>query len=136
MQPQTFVFIGQSGCGKGTQVDLLKKVLTEKDQSRKIVVFETGIKFREIFKGDNYSSKVAREIYERGGLQPDFLAVRNWSNMLFDDTEGHEHIFFDGICRRLSEAEMFTTAMEFYERQATIIFVNVSNKWAKKRLMD
>lgn len=136
MNPQTFVFIGRSGCGKGTQLDLLKKFIKEKDPEKEVITFETGAKFREVFEGQNYSSKLSREIYDVGGLQPEFLAVRNWANMLFDNIKGgDEHMMFDGICRRILETEIFTTAMEFYKRNPVVIYVNVSRKWSKDRLL-
>ncbi len=134
MTPQTFVFIGRSGCGKGTQVELLKDLLKEKDPSREILHLETGAKFREFIDGPNYSNKLSKEIYINGGLQPEFLAIRNWSDMLIENVKGGEHIMFDGICRRLLETEVFTSTMEFYQRQPVVIYIDVSRKWSTDRL--
>jgi adenylate kinase family enzyme len=134
MTPQTIVFIGRSGCGKGTQVELLKNLLKEKDPSSEILYLETGAKFREFIAGQNYSNKLSKEIYENGGLQPEFLAIRNWSDMLIENVKGNEHIVFDGICRRLLETEVFTSTMDFYQRHPTVIYINVSRKWSTDRL--
>jgi adenylate kinase family enzyme len=135
MESQTFIFIGRSGCGKGTQVDLLKKVLEEKDPSSEIVHFETGNNFRELVSGESYTSKLAKEIYDKGNLQPDFMAISFWSDFLIKNFKGNELLIFDGICRCLSETMSFTSAMAFYNRNPIVIYVNVSRKWSKEKLL-
>src|SRR6185369_8914356 len=84
MQPQTFIFIGRSGCGKGTQAELLQKSLQEKEPNAQIFYLETGANFREFIKGEKYSNTLARKIMEEGGRQPDFLAVWMWSHVLLE----------------------------------------------------
>ena len=135
MPPQTFVFIGRSGCGKGTQAELLQKRLKEKDPNGEIFNLETGSSFREFIKGDKYSNKLSAELYKNGDRQPDFLAIWMWSHIILDKFKGTEHIFFDGIARSLPEATVFTTALNFYKRTATIIYLNVSREWSKERLL-
>lgn len=135
MTPQTFIFIGRSGCGKGTQVALLQKYLKEKDPNVGIIHLETGSKFREFIAGKGYSNKLAGEIYKKGERQPDFLAVRFWANLLVDTIKADEHIFFDGICRSLVEAKVFSTITEFYNRKVTVVYINVSRKWSTDRLL-
>jgi adenylate kinase family enzyme len=128
MKPQTFIFIGRSGCGKGTQAELLQKYLKEKDPAGEILYIETGANFREFMKGEKHSNFLAKEIYERGDRQPDFLAVWMWSHVLIDKMKGTEHLFFDGITRSLPEAETFTTA------KVTVVYLNVSREWSETRL--
>ncbi|OHA93355.1 MAG: hypothetical protein A3H52_01195 [Candidatus Zambryskibacteria bacterium RIFCSPLOWO2_02_FULL_39_26] len=135
MTPQTFIFMGRSGCGKGTQADLLKKYLKEKDPNAEIFYIETGANFREFVKGQKYSNQLANKIYKNGERQPDFLAIWMWAHIILNDFKGTEHLFFDGITRSLPEAMAFTTALEFYERKATVIFINVSREWSEARLL-
>ena len=135
MQPQTFIFIGRSGCGKGTQVELLKKVLAEKVPTGEILYLETGANFRDFIKGEKYSNKLSNEIYVSGDRQPDFLAVWMWSHVILDKFKGNEHVLLDGICRSLPETMSFTTALNFYNRKAQVIFINVSREWSKERLL-
>lgn len=135
MSPQTFIFIGRSGCGKGTQVALLQKLLKEKDPKAEIVHLETGSKFREFIAGNGYSNRLAKEIYAKGDRQPDFLAVRFWANLLVDVIKADEHIIFDGICRSLPEATIFSTITGFYNRKVTVVHVNVSRRWSTDRLL-
>jgi adenylate kinase family enzyme len=135
MDLQTIIFIGRSGCGKGTQVGLLKDVLKEKDSEREILHLETGIKFREFMLGDNYSHKLSNEIYKRGERQPDFLAISFWADFLVENLKENEHLFCDGICRSFPEAMIFTTAVDFYKRKVKVIHINVSREWSRDRLL-
>ena len=135
MSPQTFVFIGRSGCGKGTQAELLQKLLKEKDPNGEIFYLETGAYFRDFIKGEKYSNVLSNKIYQNGDRQPDFLAVWMWGHILLDKFKGTEHLFFDGITRSLPEATVFTTAMEFYNRKPIVINLSVSREWSEERLL-
>ncbi len=134
MPPQTFIFIGRSGCGKGTQADLLKKLLKEKDPNGEILYVETGNNFREFIKGDKYSNKLSAEIYKNGDRQPDFLAIWMWAHVVLNEFKGTEHLFFDGTPRSLPEAMALTTALEFYNRKGIVIDINVSREWSIERM--
>lgn len=135
MSPQTFIFIGRSGCGKGTQAELLQKLLKEKDPSGEIFYLETGANFREFIKGQSYSNRLSDGIYKKGDRQPDFLAVWMWAHVILDLFKGTEHLFLDGICRSLPEATTFTTALDFYNREAIVVHLNVSREWSEERLL-
>ena len=46
------------------------------------------------------------------------------------------HLVFDGAPRARDEAEVLTTALEFYKRERpTIIHINVSRAWSEKHLL-
>jgi adenylate kinase family enzyme len=135
MSPYTFIFIGRSGCGKGTQVDLLHKALQAKDPSTEIQYLETGANFREFIQGTKYSNVLSNEMYKNGDRQPDFLAIWMWSHILLDTFKGTEHLLLDGICRSLPEAMTFTTALQFYNRKGIVIHLNVSRGWSRDRLI-
>lgn len=135
MTPQTFIFMGRSGCGKGTQAELLKTYVQEKDPNSEIFYLETGANFREFIKGQGYSNELSNKIYVNGDRQPDFLAIWMWAHILLEKFKGTEHLFLDGITRSLPEAMAFTTALEFYGRKATVIFLNVSREWSEARLL-
>ncbi len=134
MQPHIFIFMGRSGCGKGTQADLLMKLLREKDPNTPVLYLETGAKFREFIKGGSYSSKRSAEVYATGARQPDFLAIHFWADFLIDSFEGHEHIVADGTPRSLPEAQLLIQAFNFYNRIPHIIYLDVSRDWAVDRL--
>lgn len=135
MPPQAFIFIGRSGCGKGTQADLLKKYLTTKDPSREIFYLETGNRFRDFIKGEGISSKLSLEISHSGDRQPDFLAIWMWAHLFIENLKGDEHVIIDGTPRSINEARVLDSAIKFYRREPVIVFyLNVSRAWAEKRL--
>jgi adenylate kinase len=137
MNPKTFIFTGRSGCGKGTQVELLKEYIAKNDVSKTPIFYlETGARFRDFIKGDSYSSKLSNEMYKNGVRQPDFLAVWMWSHIFINDLKGGEHIFIDGTPRSLAEAKVLNTAMKFYGRgKPYVVYLNVSRDWSEKKLL-
>lgn len=136
MNPQTFILIGRSGCGKGTQGGLLAEHIKIQDEAkRNIYYLETGANFREFFKEKNYSAELAKEVYERDDRQPDFVAVWMWAHLFLKDLKGDEHLFADGTCRSLPEAQIFDTALKFYKRKANVIYIDVSRKWSEGHLL-
>jgi adenylate kinase family enzyme len=136
MTPQTFVFIGRSGCGNGTQADLLAKRLTKSSSEHSIFRLETGQRFREFTAAPGYTSSLAKSIQEEGGLQPSFLAVWIWADILIEKMKGNEHVIIDGTPRKIGEAIIFADAMKFYSRQSHIIYLNVSREWSEARLSE
>ena len=137
MNPQTVIFIGRSGCGKGTQAGLFKDWLHKEDiHKNQILYVETGDRFRKFINGENFSAKLSKEFYEEDKRQPDFLACLMWGNMLVEELEENMHVVFDGAPRSLPEAHLVTTAFEFYKRnRPTIIHIDVSREWSEKRLL-
>lgn len=135
MEKQTLIFMGRSGSGKGTQADLLAEYL-EKNDSRKIFRVESGAQFRELFAGDSFTSKIANEINNAGGLQPEFLSIAIWSNDMLRNLEEDSHIVLDGTARKLLEAQAMKGAFDFYKRQNVIVIdLEVPRDEAKKRLL-
>jgi len=133
----TVIFIGRSGCGKGTQSALLKEWILGRDlEKRHILDVETGAKFREFIRSDSYSAKLSKAIYMSDRLQPNFLACIMWGDMLVSELEENMHLFFDGAPRSRPEAEILTTALEFYGRKRPkVINISVSRKWSEEKLL-
>ncbi len=137
MNLQTFIFIGRSGSGKGTQAKLLERYLAKSDQElRPVYYLETGEQFRKFIKGKNLSSKLSRKIYEEAGLQPSFLAIHFWSKLLIENLTSQEHLIVDGTPRYLDEARVFTAALSFYGRLATVIYLDIPRGVSEARLRE
>lgn len=136
MNQKTFIFIGRSGCGKGTQVELLISQLKE-TSDREIFYLETGQKFREFVKEPNYTSGLSYDVMQTGARQPDFLAAHIWSHLMIQKYNGRQHFVIDGTPRSRNEALMLDTAMKFYKiEKPVIVYINVSHDWAKARLAE
>ena len=136
MELQTFIFIGRSGCGKGTQVALLQEYMKKHDQERYLFYIETGERFRQFIKEHSLSSRSAAEIYKTGNRQPDFIAVWMWSHLLVERMTGEEHVIFDGTPRSLHEAQILDTAITFYNRhRPQVLYFNISRETSKSRMI-
>lgn len=135
MDLKTFIFIGRSGCGKGTQVKLLMDHLKEKED-KDIFYLQTGQHFRDFVKKDGFANKMADKIMEEGGRQPDFLAVWIWSNAFLENVKDEEHLIIDGTPRSLNEARILDTAVKFLKRKKPyVVYLDVSREWSEERLL-
>ena len=137
INPQTFIFFGPSGSGKGTQAKLLIEKLKEKDPNTEVLYLETGQKLREFAKEQSFSAQKTKEVIDSGGLMPEFLPIWIWSQFFVDNMTGAEHLVVDGISRKLHEAWILDTALRFYSRvEPVVISIIVSPEWATDRLEE
>jgi adenylate kinase len=132
----TLIFVGKSGSGKGTQVKLLEKYLSEKDPKTPIVGLETGDFLRQYFGSGTYSSEISKVITNSGQLQPEFISINMWSNFLLKFMKPNCHLFVDGTPRKFHEAGAFDSAIEFYDRKNPIvILLHAPHDVVKDRLL-
>ncbi len=133
----TVIFIGRSGCGKGTQAALLKDRMHKMDDAKNHILYvETGEHFRTFTRGSSYSATLSRAVSESGERQPNFLAGWMWANVLINEMDPGMHLVFDGAPRARAEAELLTTALKFYSREKpVVIHIDVSRKWSEEKLL-
>ena len=137
------IMIGRSGCGKGTQAELLVKYFEKKYKSPDIENFlnikhiTTGGNFREFIKSGNYTADNTREVLNSGGLMPEFLAIWNWAHIFINNTKENDSIILDGAPRKLIEVHALESALTFYNyKNPIVIYLDVSEGWAKDRLLN
>lgn len=133
MNKKVFIFIGKSGCGKGTQAKLLIEKLGQKNES--VYYVSTGDEFRRVFSMNTYSSGLVKSIVDQGLFCPSFAAVSMWTNALFRDLKEDQHIIIDGTPRSVSEAMVLDTLFPFYDATPVVIYIDVSREWATERLL-
>lgn len=134
MNKGVYIFIGQSGSGKGTQVELLKKKILSLDKDAKIFDLETGNVFRELIKGKTYTGKLTREMIEKGKLPPSFLGVHAWSHSIIENYTGDQHVFIDGTPRVAEEVPELCSTFEFFDWYPHVFYIVVSDEWSYDRL--
>jgi adenylate kinase family enzyme len=135
MNQKVFILIGRSGCGKGTQGALLTEYL-KKNSDRDVLYVQSGNEFREFIKGSSTTQKLSSELYTADKLQPEFLSVYMWINILVKNYKSGEHVIFDGAPRRRHEAGVIDSIFDFYKMNYPIVInIDVSEKWATERLM-
>jgi adenylate kinase len=118
MQATTIIFIGPQGSGKGTQIELLDKVIAEKDPLRRIVDIQTGRRFRAMAaKRETYSERKIEKTLDTGQLQPDFLTHILWGQAMLDQLDPKSHLLIDGFPRTAQQAEVLEDALDFFERK-------------------
>ncbi len=136
MNKETFIFIGSSGSGKGTQVGLLKEELIKKNPIMPIFYLQTGQYFREFIKGDSLAAQIAKGAIDNGERAPDFLAMYIWSKVFVENLKGEEHLIIDGSPRSINEAKNLDIALKFFKREhPAVIYLKVSRKWSFDHLL-
>lgn len=134
MEKQFIILLGRSGSGKGTQAALLKTFLENKGHE-KVVHITTGGGFREFMESGSYIANLAKEVNTIGGLQPEFLAVWNWSNIFINTLTGNETVILDGAPRKPFEAGILHSAIEFAKyRTPLVVYLDVSENWSRDHL--
>src|SRR3989344_3468777 len=135
MSPQTFIFFGPSGSGKGAQAKLLIEKLNVVDSEKRVLYLETGEKLREFVKEASLTAKLAKEVLNSGGLMPEFIPIWVWTEFLIRHVSGDEHLIIDGSPRKLDEATILDSALQFYKREKPfVISIEVSDAWARERM--
>ena len=136
MKPQTYVFIGPSGSGKGTQAQLLIDTLAKVAPEHKSLYIQSGQELRDFMKEDNYLAKLTNKTLSEGNLMPSFMPIYIWGRVLVNKYTGDEHLVFDGTPRRLSEAEAMDSMFKFLDlEKPTVIYLAVPLEESVKRLM-
>ncbi len=134
MTPQSFIFIGRSGAGKGTQSRLMETKLKSL-QDRNVLHIETGALLRVFNQGDSYSAKQAKVIMEQGQLMPEFIPIYVWARLLVENCSGAEHLIFDGCPRKLHEAELLSSIFPFYNLgKPFVMYLDIEHDESHKRL--
>jgi adenylate kinase family enzyme len=135
MDQRVFILIGRSGCGKGTQGELLVKYLKEIDSKRDTLYIQSGGEIREFIKGDSFTQRISNQYYKDDKLQPEFISVYMWINVLINNFDESKHVIFDGTPRRKHEAGVLDSVFDFYLlKNPTVINIDVSEEWAKEKL--
>jgi len=132
---KTFVFFGNVGAGKGTQVFFLKSFLERMD-GQKVVYAYPGNEFRNIISNEGYTNGLTKEILNRGELLPVFLVSYVFGRILMNELEDpNNHLILDGFPRSIEQVRIFESAMSFYGRNnIEIIYLDITKEESVKRL--
>jgi adenylate kinase len=122
------VLFGIQGSGKGT----LGKAVAEKYG---LTVFETGGELRKLAQEDSELGHKVKNIVEAGHLVPNEVVMDIIANFMTKLPEGSS-VLFDGIPRKMVQAESFDTLMKKSGRAFLGILVEVPQDVVMKRLMS
>jgi adenylate kinase len=131
----TFVFIGRSGCGKGTQAKLLEEYL--KGLGLTVINVGTGAFARERAAEQTLMGRWIKSILDVGGFFPSWLADTLMLQMIEPHLlNGSEVLIIDGSPRRLSEAKVLDEFMAHIKRSSVRpIYLDISEDESRRRLL-
>ncbi len=135
MQKQAYIFIGQSGAGKGTQAALFEEKVKQLYSNEPKLHLETGALFREFSTTDSYTAQETKALMDEGKLPPAFIGIHVWSHELIAQYNGEAFIFIDGTPRVASEVPVLLSAAQFYRWKLHVIFLSVGDAWSNERLI-
>lgn len=138
-KPQTIIFIGPQGSGKGTQIERLVKVLKKSEPHKRVVDIQTGRRFRALAaKQEGYTEKEMHKTLDTGVLQPLFLSVVLWGDAFLHHVDPECHVLIDGFPRTVNEAKVLESALSFYHRDDLISIINLETdeEVVRKRMME
>jgi adenylate kinase len=135
-KPQTFIFIGRSGSGKGTQIELTKKYLSSKEITFKSIVM--GDIFRSFFKESGYVKDIARDVsMKQGKFQPDFLTNALFVRSAIDILDDESVLIFDGYPRTSDQLKLIQELLNYVKREeAVVVNIEVSRESVKNRMLS
>jgi len=122
----TIALMGKPGSGKGMQVKLLSEALDYD-------IFSSGDAFRELREKDSSLGRKVKEEYDQGLLMPHWFASYLFEHKVFT-TSQNRGIVFEGLGRKLPEAELFCEVMEWLGRPYRVIYLAVDEEVIIKRL--
>jgi adenylate kinase family enzyme len=131
---KSFIFIGRSGCGKGTQAKLLMEKIEKNGQS--FLHIESGALLREFAEDKSFCGQEVNKILSDGQLSPEFLVIGLWSKYILHNYVLGQYLIFDGAPRKQHEAMILDSVFDFVQCQKPIVLVlNVSQDWSRERLL-
>lgn len=128
--PLNFTFIGRSGCGKGTQAQLLH------GRFPKTVYISTGDLMRQLAQQPTDAGLRIKRILDEGGLPFDDIATTLWMREIAFTVKPDQGIIADGFPRRLNEAQNLDRFLDWLGRKdyTKVLLVDVSREEASRRL--
>ncbi len=120
------VLFGMQGSGKGTQGKLIA-------QRHNLAVFETGAELRKLAQEDSELGQKVKSIIEAGELVPNEVVMEIIEDFMGKLPEGST-VLFDGIPRKMVQAETFDALMGKMGREFKGILIEISEEVAMQRL--
>jgi adenylate kinase len=138
MAPRTVIFVGPQGSGKGTQIERLRVLLTQRDPMRRVVDIQTGRRFRALAaKMETFAERKVAATLDTGILQPDFLTHILWGEAMIDQLDPLAHLLVDGFPRTVVQAHVLEDAFKFFERpMITVINLETPEAIVRARMHD
>lgn len=132
MTPLIIILLGRSGCGKGTQAKLIQ-------EKYGLGYISSGDFLRERIKTRDFTGEKIEKVIKEGIFVPTPIIM----DILLDILEGYKKtepnlkgIIFDGVPRKLIEAQVLDQTLEWYEwdKNVKVFLIDISEEEAFNRL--
>ncbi len=135
--PYTFIIIGRSGSGKGTQLKMLKGYLEKNTPNVSVQSYICGDAFRAFDTQNSFISNLTRDLRNQGNYLPDFIATTLlFRDQIFNTINTTDHLFFDGYPRSVRQLEDCSSLLTYVGRKAPIFLdIVVSKEEVSKRML-
>ena len=135
IKSRIIIFVGRSGCGKGTQIDLLKDLALKRDH-RHVKTIVMGDVFRRFFEDSGYINQVARDLsVNHGKFQPGFLTDALFINNFIEVFDKDSVFFLDGYPRSIHQLNTLKSLLEYAgEEKPLIVNMEVSRDNSRARM--
>lgn len=127
-EPNTILFIGRPGSGKGTQAEMLARKLNWQ-------IFSSGNQFREMRNNTGPLSDRVREAYDKGQLLPDWFADYLFANGVLN-LPPEEGIILEGFGRSCPQAELMYKMLTWIGRRVVVLHLAVSEDETMRRQLE
>ncbi len=122
---KSIVFIGKIASGKGTQANLILSHFGG-------VLYSNGNKLREIAQNPSVFGRKMKEVYESGGLLPEWVASY-WMTHALVSQYADECIVFEAVAKKPDEAELFHEIHETLGRSYIVFHIDVTDDVVHER---
>lgn len=128
MEPNTILFIGRPGSGKGTQAEMLSKRLNWR-------IVSSGNQFREMRNGEGPLSDRVRAAYDQGQLLPDWFADYLFAQGVLN-LPPEEGVILEGFGRSRPQAELMQKMLSWLGRRIKVVHLSVSEDETLRRQLE
>lgn len=135
--PYTFIIIGRSGSGKGTQLKMLKGYLEKNTPNISVQSYICGDAFRAFDMQNSFVSNLTKDLRNQGNYLPDFIATTLlFRDQIFNTINTTDHVFFDGYPRSVRQLEDCNHLLKYVGRSTPIFLdIVVSKEEVSKRML-
>lgn len=132
-----FVIIGQSACGKGTQLKLMMSAYKKLHPDKELAVIGTGEEFvKEFPKMKPEAAKKLETMQKEGRRQSFSIAVMLWVKKILFEYDVDGPIVIDGSPRSEDEARALLSFCETFGKKMYVLSIDVSRDEAERRMME
>lgn len=137
-KPQTFILIGRSGSGKGTQLELLKEYVSKNYENPNVTSIVMGDIFRAFFSQKGFIPNLAIDVsMKQGKFQPDFLTNSLFIHKVIEVVNEDSILFFDGYPRNSDQLKIIKELLSYIGRENPIVLnIDVSRENVKERMLS